>query len=189
MQHGLIKFAGNNDSVIRQIQYFKRVQVPKSIETKIQECAIEHLQVRDIGKLRDKYEGQRYYDLLRLDIISEFAFEKHVALGDFDWQKRMNKNYQRKSYEIGGQTINLISFSVGTFPRFDPESVSNVVFVYIKPDLKVYISGFGSYEVINSIAVEPLQYSPLNPEMKEVHDFSSLIPFEKLDDLLQIMKA
>ena len=174
--------------MIRQIQYFKRVPVPKSIEIKIQECAIDHLQVRDIGKLRDKYEGQRYYDLLRLDIISEFAFEKHVGLGDFDWQKRMNKNYQRKSYKLGGQVINLVAFSVGTFPKFNPESVSNIVFVYIKPDLKVYISGFGSQEIIHTIAEEPVQYTPLNPEMKEVHDFKSLIPFGNIDDLLQILQ-
>lgn len=175
--------------MIRQLQYFKKVFVPKTIEPRIQECAINHLKVRDIGKLRDKYEGQRYYDILRLDIISEYVFEKHLSLGDFDWESRLSKNYKRKSYQFEGQEINLVNFSIGTFPKFDPDSISNVVFVYIKPELKCYISGFASKKLISEVSQKPLEYNPLNPELKEIRDFKDLVRFENKDDLKIIINS
>ncbi len=174
--------------MIRQIQYFNKVFVPKFIEAKIQECAIEHLGVRDIGKLRDKFEGQRYYDSLRLDIISEFVFEKFLDLGDFEWDKRRIKNYQRNSYEFGIHQIKVVNFSVGSFPKLNPQAISNIVFTYIKPDLKCYISGIGTREIISNISESPLEYNPLNPELKEIRDFKKLVPFEDLNGLLQALK-
>ena len=58
-----------NKLILNQLTYFKRVSVPKYIESKIQMTALKHLDLSDMGKLRDRMEGQLYYNKLRTDIL------------------------------------------------------------------------------------------------------------------------
>jgi len=169
--------------MIKQVKHFNRIVIPKSIEPLIQECAIKHLGVRDIGKLRDKYEGQRYFDILRKDIISEFAFEKYLNLGKFDWKKRIAKNYLRRIYTFNDESIELINFTINSYPRFDPSKIKNTVFVYIKPDYRVYISGLATKQLILKKSVPPLEYNPLNRELQEIREFDTFIPFSSVKQL------
>ena len=69
-----------NKLILSQLTHFKRVNIPKYIESKIQTTALKHLDLSDMGKLRDRMEGQFYYTKLRTDIISEFAFENSIKL-------------------------------------------------------------------------------------------------------------
>ncbi len=149
----------------------------------IQECAFAHLNVRDMGMLRDKFDGQRYFDTLREDIISEFAFEKYINLEKFDWQRREKKSYRRKYYEFNGVTIELVSFNIGTTPKINPSKIDNVVFVCVKPDLRVYISGLANKDLIISRSIPIKPYFPLNPGLQEIKEFTGFILFKNLDEL------
>ena len=87
-----------NKLILSQLTHFKRVNIPKYIESKIQATALKHLDLSDMGKLRDRMEGQVYYSKLRTDIFSEFAFENIIGIRNFDWEKRSVKSFKRKKY-------------------------------------------------------------------------------------------
>ena len=86
-----------NKVILNQLTHFKRVNIPKYIESKIQMTALNHLNLTDMGKLRDRMEGQIYYSKLRTDIFSEFAFENLIGIRKFDWEKRSIKSYCEKN--------------------------------------------------------------------------------------------
>lgn len=174
--------------IFKQLDSFKVIRVPKYIDSLIQQCAIIHLNVKDMGELRDRMEGQLYYDRLKIDILSEFAFETIVGRNKiFDWDKRKLKGYRRKHYIINNRNLTLISFSSSSFPQFNINKVENCIFCYVKPDQKVYISGLGlkSDLIENSFEIpSPVVSRDVNREFREFGKLRSFKNFESLCSLL-----
>ena len=131
-----------------KISSFECVTYQQSIIVKIQECVLSHLGLPDMGKLRDKYEGQAYFEKIKKEIIAEFCFEKLTSLEPFNWEKRKKKTYSRLNYNIDGKKVLLVSFGSpdNKFPLLLPGSSDLYIFVYLPNNPKVYISNILSNE-------------------------------------------
>lgn len=167
-----------NKLVLNQLTYFKRISIPKYIEAKIQLTALKHLNLTDMGKLRDRMEGQSYYNKLRTDIISEFAFENIIGIRNFDWEKRSNKNNKRKKYIFENKELILISFENENLPKISIEEINNCIFVYVKKDNRVLLSGLATKSYINELAINN------NSKFIEVTEFQNLISFSSVEELI-----
>jgi len=128
-------------SIIKYIDSFKLIKTPRFIDLKIQECALKHLELKDMGQLRDRLDGQFYYDSLRRDIIAEYAFEKVIGVKSFDWQKRASKDYVRKQYEIGRVPITILTFQATELPRIPSANIKHAVVIFVNPGYGAYVCG------------------------------------------------
>ena len=167
--------------LIRRIAHFQSVKIPRYIIGKIQDCALKHLNVKDMGKLRDRMEGQTYYERLMNDIIAEYAFENIIGLPNFDWEKRMVKSYKRKVYSFGNEQLNLINFCDNALPRFEKNEVDNGVFVFVNPDSKVLVSGLATRAELSAYARDKMK------GMAEFSNFEQLTPFSSVEELTALI--
>lgn len=167
---------------LKQIPHFKTVKVPKYITGKIQECALNHLNLKDMGQLRDRMEGQMYYNKLRNNILSEYAFENILFKSPFDWDKRMNKNYKRKPYSIEGFSISLITFKTNNYPKISLNHTNLCVMGVATEDSKVYLSGIATKKLIKINGVN------IRDQIFELRNFDQLITFSTQQDLIIKLK-
>lgn len=166
-----------NKLILNQLAHFKRVNVPKYIESKIQSTALTHLELNDMGKLRDRMEGQSYYNKLRTDIVAEFAFENIIGIRNFDWEKRSLKNYKRKKYFFENKELNIVAFENDNLPKISTDHVKNCVFVYVNID-RVFLSKLATESYIKEIAKKK------KTSIIEITDFQYLIEFSSIDELI-----
>lgn len=170
-----------NKTILSHLDYFKRYSVPKYIESRIQMIALNHLNLTDMGKLRDRMEGQIYYDKLKLDLYSEFAFENLIGIRKFDWDKRIYKNYKRRNYVFNDKELELILFDNEKLPKINKEKILNSIFVYVDGNNRVLVSGLASKSFLTEIS---------NEKKGKIYDFDyfqDLNVFSSLDDLIENM--
>ena len=170
-----------NKVILDQLTHFKRVNIPKYIEPRIQMTALKHLNLTDMGKLRDRMEGQIYYSKLRTDIFSEFAFENIIGIRKFDWEKRSVKSFKRKKYIFENKILNIIPFTNENLPKISSEHVKNCIFAYVNVDNRVLLSGLATKSYINEIVTKK------NSKIIEISEFQNLIEFSSIEDLIDKM--
>ena len=171
-----------NKLILKQLTYFNRINVPKYIEAKIQMTALNHLDLSDMGKLRDRMEGQSYYNKLKTDIFAEFAFESIIGIRNFDWEKRSVKSFKRKKYIFENKELNIILFEDENFPKINTEHISNYIFAYVNMDNRVLLSRLATKSYIIEIAKKQ------NEKVIEITDFQNLIDFSSVDELISKME-
>jgi hypothetical protein len=171
-----------NKVILEQLTYFNRVNVPKYIESKIQMTALNHLDLPDMGKLRDRMEGQSYYNKLKNDIVAEFAFENIIGNRKFDWEKRSKKSFKRKTYIFENKELNIILFENKNFPKINTQHINNYIFAYVNVDNRVLISRLATKSYIIEKAKEK------NEKIIEISDFKNLIEFSSIDELISKME-
>lgn len=170
-----------NPRIIKQLSYFKHIKVPLFNRNLIQACALNHLGLSDMGKLRDRMEGQNYYDKLEEDILAELAFESIVSEAKFDWNKRNVKTYIRKEYTLEGKKIRLITFSDESLPKLNINPNENYIFIFRYNEYKVLLSGLASYSDIKANSTH------LRKELYQVENFSEFRMFNNKEELLPLL--
>ncbi len=171
-----------NKVIFNQLSYFKRINIPKYIESKIQIIALKHLNLSDMGKLRDRMEGQLYYNKLRTDIFSEFAFENTIGIRKFDWEKRSIKSFVRKKYIFENKVLNIIPFVNENLPIISSEHLKNCIFAYVNIDNRVLLSGLATKSQLNEISDKQ------QSKIIEISEFKNLIEFSSKEDLISKME-
>jgi hypothetical protein len=165
---------------------FHKIELPRYVEIKIQEVALCHLELEDMGKLRDKYDAQAYYNNLRVDISSEFAFEKFLGFGEFDWEKRRKKSYNRLEYNLFNSIIRLLPFSKDRKIIIPQNQINHHILVYHKPDRHYFIGGLIPKSNIKKFINESSNDSILGVQFDP--DYDQMRKFENLQDLGEILK-
>lgn len=176
-----------NRKVLEAIDQFIVLKIPRYIESQIQKCALNHLEMKDMGQLRDRMEGQAYYDKLKKDILAEFAFEKLLGLNKFDWNKRENKGYKRKQYCINNVSVKLVVFSDNALPRISLVHLYNYIFVYVNSDQRIYISGLMPEHILVSQLTAFTKINKKNSSIVDFSNFNDTLKFENLDELSKLL--
>jgi hypothetical protein len=171
-----------NKIILKQLTYFNRVNVPKYIESKIQMTALIHLDLADMGKLRDRMEGQSYYNKLKTEIVAEFAFENIIGIRNFDWKKRSIKSFRRNKYIFENKELNIILFENESFPKINTEQITNYIFAYVNVDNRVLLSRLATKSYIINLAKNK------NEKVIEITDFENLLEFSSIDELISKME-
>ncbi|MFC3881045.1 hypothetical protein ACFOSV_12700 [Algoriphagus namhaensis] len=167
-------------------KYFSRVETPRFLNSKIQKLALSHLKLRDVGGLRDRFEGQLYLDQLTEAIRAEYAFESFLGL-NFDWKKRETTDYQRLTQFIANSKIQLATFNLNKLPTIN--EIIPTVLVFLKPDKYAYIGPILFEEQLSIIKCKNVD--PLNNKtiinLNELN-FETMKYIKDYDDLLNVLK-
>lgn len=166
--------------------FFSKVETPKYIENKIQDLAIKHLNLKDVGELRDRYDGQLYLNNLRDDIRSEFAFENFLSY-QFDWEKREALDYKRLKYLIENKKIQLSVFNLNKNPSID--EIMPTILVFLRPEKYAYIgpilfeNELGYFKKSNEDALA----KKIIIDLKKINLVESLY-FKNNEELIKLLK-
>lgn len=158
-------------SVSKIYKLFNRVETPRYLDSKIQEVALAHLKVKDVGELRDKYDAQAYLNKLSDEIRSEFAFEKFMGF-DYDIRKRMNKNFSRLQYKLDGFDFQLSFFTSKSNPTIS--KIKPTVLIFLKPEKSVFIGPLIHMNLLDEIIYKE-DYPMINSKTLNIE----LVNFEK----------
>lgn len=171
-----------NKLFINKLPFFNKVVIPKYIELKIQNIALKHLKLPDMGKLKDRMEGQLYYDKLKVDLSAEFAFEKTIGIRDFNWAKREKKYYKRKHYDFNGKVLIIETFQDDNLPKLNQVSNNNIVFAYVNPDNRVYVSGLATMSSFEYLK------STLETTNSDFSNFEMLKKLTSIEELMNLIE-
>jgi hypothetical protein len=171
-----------NNLFISKLPFFNKVIIPKYIELKIQNIALKHLELQDMGQLKDRMEGQLYYDKLKVDLLAEFAFEKIIGIKEFNWAKREYKFFKRKHYEFNGNILKIVTFQGSNLPKINQVSDSNSIFAYVNPDNRVYISGLATVTLLKDLKSAP------GTKNSEFTNFDILKKYTSFEELMHLIE-
>lgn len=85
--------------------------------------------------------------------------------------------YSQK-YIFENKELILISFENENLPKISIEEINNCIFVYVKKDNRVLLSGLATKSYINELAINN------NSKFIEVTEFQNLISFSSVEELI-----
>lgn len=116
------------------INNLKYIKIPRLTIEQINNLAISSLNVRDIGKLRDKHEGQLYLSILKLKIISLNIISLYYKMDILDWDRLHNKEFDNTLIFIDNKKYRIIPFFYGELPVIKENMIEHLVFCVINND-------------------------------------------------------
>mgnify|MGYP005757007131 CR=1 FL=1 len=168
------------------IKYFKRVETPRYLDMKIQEIALDLFNLKDMGKLRDTYDAQRYLDNISDEIRAEYAFEKFIGI-EFDFEKRKVKNYKRLEYQFSDKALQLIPI---TSKKIYPiKKIEDSIIIYLKPEKVAYIGGLIKKSQLKKyISSSSSIFGELNLDLNKL-DLNKVKYFENIEELIKVLNS
>lgn len=124
------------------------VYLSRTIEKSVQDLAVEKLQVRDIGQLRDRFEGQAYMDNHLLRIGSYLAVLNHLGIKAPEFSTELFA--LDMSLTIDGVDYNIIACKSGELPVLEKTQLNKpALFVIQKLPTAYSIAGVATLDVLS----------------------------------------
>lgn len=174
-------------SISKIIELFVRVETPRYLDSKIQEIALSHLNLRDLGELRDKYDAQSYLNKLSDEIRSEFAIESFFDMG-FDFVKRMDKNYPKMNYNIGEFDVQISYFTSKKKPIIS--NIKPTILIFLKPEKSAFIGPLIQLDHLNEIISSEIDLltKTITINIDKI-DFKKCFFFKNKDELIKSLNS
>ena len=127
-----IKYAGS------VVSTKKNYPISTTFRVEVQNIAINHLGLKDIGQLRDRFEGQAYMDNLLLKVSALYVLEKALEKDIIDWDTiRWEKKADFTLIKLNSKKCyRVIPFFFGSLPIVSTTIKEDIIFCGIRLDFK-----------------------------------------------------
>lgn len=166
------------------IRSYERIQLNRIDELNVQAKVLGILNLRDMGQLRDMYEGEHYYNLFRNKLLGSIALEKFLKIDLFDL-KKIDKFFEPELF-IEGQSIDIITSKFGEFPIIDKDPKKSAVIILNRDDKTFYICGLANKEVLKNNQV-PVKTTVSKKQKSRFIGFGLLKSFTNLAQLKSLI--
>jgi hypothetical protein len=112
---------------------YTQIRLNRNDEILIRDESMKHLGLTNLNQLRDRYEGQAFFDKTIKNIGGLIAIQKHLKLPIIDVSKIDLGGYQPE-LKINNKTIDVFVFEFGTLPLIDIDQIKNTIFFVIQKD-------------------------------------------------------
>ncbi|MCX7550880.1 hypothetical protein [Xanthomarina sp. F2636L] len=113
-----------------------------------------HLGLTNLNQLRDRYEGQAFFEKTMKNIGGLMALQKHLNIDIIDLNKADLTDFQ-PYIKLNGKKININVFNFGTLPMIKIKEIENPMFFIIQKDsLTFMLCGLASKDVIEKNLIE-----------------------------------
>lgn len=165
---------------------FKKITVDFKHQQMIDNCALKHLKVDNIYKLKDIHEGASYYENLKNTSLAQVAVEKLIGVKFIDWERKQQfKNY-KPILNVSNQKIEIIACPFGDLPLIKKDTLENVIICLISDNRVVTICG---YINLKNEGIEFLQSSHVVMQtIGRFTSFSLVQPFNNIEELTSILE-
>lgn len=123
-----------------KIRQMPKYEVGRSKRIRFQDYVVEYLGLKDLGKLKDRLEGQYFLDNSWKKICALEAVNEYLDLPEVDFKGLNLKDFQ-PSILIGEYQYTIICSEFGEFPILINENKSAYIVVYQKNELDYIIHG------------------------------------------------
>jgi hypothetical protein len=142
------KYIGEN------LRLYPQVRLTKTDEVLIRNSAMSHLGLINLNQMRDRYEGQAFFEKTMKNIGGLMALQKHLNLELIDSDK-VNLGDFHPYIKLDGKKVNINVFDFGSLPIIKIKDIKNPVFFIIQKDsLTFLLCGLGTKEVIKNNLIE-----------------------------------
>lgn len=115
----------------------KNYPIGTTLRLEVQKTAINHLGLKDIFQLRDRFEGQAYMDKLMLKVSSLFILEKDRGINFIDWDTiKWDKKADYTLIKIKDTSYRVIPFFYGSLPIVSTTIKEPIIFCAIRADFQ-----------------------------------------------------
>lgn len=130
------------------LRTYPQIRFNRNYEISIRDESMKHLGLTNLNQLRDRYEGQAFFDKTLMNIGGLWAIQKHLKLPLIDIEKTALGGFQPKLL-IDNQLIDVLVFEFGTLPLININDFKNPVFFVIQKDRITFnLCGFTDIKVI-----------------------------------------
>ena len=148
----------------------------------LKNIALNNLGIKNINHLRDRFEGQVYFNNFLIRSYGEIALERFLGTHSIDIVKKENEKNYSPSFEINSQNVSPISFSFGENPKIAKRDFDIAVFVVVNLENTTgEILGFLNREKLIQLIDRKL-LSPLDEKshLGVFKTFEELFPIKEL---------
>lgn len=118
-----------------------KVKVSVSDFRQLQKIAVSHLGVKDVYALKDKFEGERYYNQFLQRSFAEIALQQYIGETFFEISEKNNKDF-KPSFRFKGAEIQIVDCSFDEFPRVPVGNYDSLIICFVNLTSRdVWIAG------------------------------------------------
>lgn len=130
------------------LRTYPQIKLNRGDEILIRDETMKQLGLTNLNQMRDRYEGQAFFDKSMMNFGGLIAIQKHLNLELTDITKINLEGYQPKLY-INDQIIDVFVFPFGTLPLMDIDQLNNSTFFVIQKDRFTFnLCGYSDLETI-----------------------------------------
>jgi hypothetical protein len=177
------------DNVLKYKTLFHVVDVPYRDIHLIQNKVLKELKLKDLNELRDRFEGEQFYNNRLSKCLPIVSLEKLLKIKLFDWEKSELKDIQ-SNIIISDTKISLNLSLYGGTPEIDKDTDLPAIFFILNNRKEVWICGFASNGTIKKHQGKQrtIGIGSKSKEVVEFTGFNHLKKFDSLEELLLIIK-
>jgi hypothetical protein len=148
----------------------------------LKNLALKNLGIKNINHLRDRFEGQAYFNNFLIRSYGEIALQKILGTLDIDATRKGNEGGYMPIFKINNKKICLITFAVGENPKISKTDFDIAVFVMVNIENRICeILGFMNHQNLAQL-IDRKSLSPLDEKnyLGVFKTFDELSPINKL---------
>jgi hypothetical protein len=127
---------------------YPQIRFKKNDEILIRDEAMKHFGFTNLNQLRDRYEGQAFFDNALKNLGGLMAVQKHLELPLIDVKKTQLGGFQPKLI-INNNIFDVLVFEFGTLPLINLNEIKKPIFFVIQKDRITFnLCGFANIKVI-----------------------------------------
>lgn len=170
--------------MVEQKDRFIAVKVTPSFNRKVQDTVLEILNLKNLNHLRDKFEGQAFFNKVSTFLFGMQVLENLLGQPIINWKKLKKKEFQ-SDLSLLELDVKVVIFKMGELPVIDAENQSPIIFILKRNDTSGWICGIANVAVLNEVQNRqtiPNTGSDYSGRVSFV-GFNKLEKFESLDEL------
>ncbi|WP_299397696.1 hypothetical protein [uncultured Gelidibacter sp.] len=130
------------------LRIYPQIRLTRNDEISIRNSAMSHLGLYNINQLRDRYEGQAFFEKTMMNVGGLISIQKYLNLPVVDFTEINLSDFQPK-IKLNDELIDIHVFEFGTLPLINIDDINRPIFFVIKKDKTTFtICGVASTEVI-----------------------------------------
>ena len=130
------------------LRTYPQIRLSRGDEVLIRDETMQQLGLTNLNQMRDRYEGQAFFDKTMMNVGGLISIQKHLNLPVEDITKLDFSGFQPK-LKINDEIIDVFVFEFGTLPLIDIDEINNKTFFVIQKDRITYnLCGFATTNVI-----------------------------------------
>ena len=160
------------------LRSYPQIRFSKTDEVLIRNSAMNHLGLTNLNQMRDRYEGQAFFEKTMKNIGGLMSLQKHLNLELIDLDK-VNLGDFQPYIKLDGKKVNINVFDFGNLPLIKKKDIKNPVFFIIQKDsLTFLLCGLATKDVIKNNLIDT---SVVQSSTDEYMDF---VGFKFLENFL-----
>lgn len=156
---------------------FTAIKLGYTDQVKIREAVFEALKVKSMFELRDKFEGEAFFESFSKKIYGVMAVEKCLNIDVINWEQINPKTYIPE-IEINGTLYNVLTCGNGNLPLIERINKRPAIITVAMSDEYINICGVASIDILNKYQNDKLAGGLLSRG-----DKTAFVGFKFLDKL------